>query len=83
MPSLANTLDMASVSNGGIGNAGYALIGNEMNLFKTDSGGLNVLSPGNPNVLTDFDPTIHRFALQATNLATSFANTDLYFEFRE
>lgn len=83
MPSLANKLDMASQSDGGIGNAGSVLIGNEMNLFQTNSGGLQVLSPGNPNVLTNFDPAIHRFAVQATNLATSFANTDMYFEFRE
>jgi hypothetical protein len=83
MPSLANTLDMATVSDGGVGNAGYVIIGNEMNLFRTDSGGLNVLSPGNPNVLTNFDPAIHRFALLANSLATGGANTDMYFEFRE
>ena len=83
MPSLANTLNMATVSNGGYSNAGFINIGNNMTLFQTTSGSLSVLSPGNPNVLTNFDPAIHRFALQASNLATSFANTDMYFEFRE
>jgi hypothetical protein len=83
MPSLANQLNMASEADGGVGNAGYVNIGNNMNLFRTDGRELNVLSPGNPNVLTNFDPAIHRFALLANNLATGGANTDMYFEFRE
>lgn len=78
LPSVAYVLDNRPEADGGEQDAIYVQPG-YINLLTVVTSGTGFLSPGNPNIITNFTPATHLFAYQAVQDHVY----DLYFYFKQ